>query len=299
MTLLSERPTWLSEDWPHYTGWRLPTVPPHPLDDPALLQSASPWDRFLYVLVRAQAGDFRYGDALVDLVLNELPRLGGSEVEALAGAILSVEELRRVFPLIGSEHSFSVSRVAKASYWIEFLEPMFGNRFDSELRPLFFSHFLEARELESGLEDAGPRNQYGERVRLRIRELRDAHPHVEFFLYGKPLHPEALLSELVSASEEDDEGLWEASASIANALFAFETLTGAPIRQTVFPNEAFGCIVSNEPVPSSPLRLLQLDPAGDLKVDRAQLTACVGALRKVDLTRFHPGQRYFFGHALR
>ena len=292
-----QRPRFLPRAWPGDTGWRLPPLLPYPLDDEALLGSEDPWDRYLFILTRAMQGDFGYADPLVDLFVHEEKRLLHSEIEILAGAILDHEHLRRLFPVIGTKRSFDMSRLARASYWLEFLDPMFGNRFDAELKGLFFSQFVEARDVEVELEYSGPRREYETRVRNRIQEIRAAHPGVQYFLYGEPLHPRLLLDELHEYAREDDEGLWEASASISNALRAFETLTGVPYPQVVFPNEAFGRIVDVKKLPGG-IKLLTPDPGGDMQVDRAALDRALAAFDRVDLDRYRPGQRTFFAHAV-
>lgn len=290
-------PRFLPRHWPGDTGWRLPPVLPYPVDDPALLAGDDPWGRYLFILTRAMQGDFGYADALVDLFLHEEERLRHSAIESLAGAILDHEHLRRLFPVIGTKRSFELSHLARASYWVEFLEPMFSNRFDSELKGLFFSQFVEARDVEVELEYSGPRREYETRVRNRIQEMRAACPGVQHFLYGEPLHPRLLLDELHEYACEDDEGLWEASASIANALWAFETLTGVAYPQVVFPNEAFGRTVEVKELPGG-LKLLTPDPGGDMQVDRSALNSAVAAFDRVDLERYRPGQRTFFGRAV-
>ena len=107
---------------------------------------------------------------------------------------------------------------------------MFSNRFDSELKGLSLQ-FVEARDVEVELEYSGPRRSTKRACAIGSR--RCAPPvGVQHFLYGEPLHPRLLLDELHEYAREDDEGLWEASASIANALWAFETLTGAATRRS-------------------------------------------------------------------
>ena len=46
------------------------------------------------------------------------------------------------------------------------------------------------------------------------------------------------------------------------------------------------------------LKLLRPDPGGDMQVDRGALDSAVAAFNRVDLDRYRPGQRTFFGHAV-
>lgn len=291
------RPRFLPRDWPEYTGWRLPPVTPHRLGEQSRRDSDDPWDRYLFVLARALEGDLGHGEVLVELVLGQLDHLRGSEVEALAGSILAHDHLRRLFPLIGTDRSFSVSLVAGASGWLDFAAAMFPNRFDTELRPLFFSGFVEARDADPELEFAGPRAEYDDRVRARMSALRAEHPGVDHFLHGQPLHPRLLLEELREYAALDDDGLWESSASIAEALQRFDTLTGAGYPQVVFPSEAFGGVILRETLPGG-LRRIQMDPTGDLRVDRDALRRALDRFERVDLSSYVPGRRTFHGFAV-
>ena len=44
--------------------------------------------------------------------------------------------------------------------------------------------------------------------------------------------------------------------------------------------------------------MLTPDPGGDMQVDRGALERAVAAFDRVDLDRYRPGQRTFFGHAV-
>src|SRR5262245_30496771 len=133
---MSARPRFLPAGWPDRTGWRLPVRPE---------RSDEPWGSYLEIVARAQVGDFSRSEALVDLALAHDEEL--DHVGELAGAIASHEQLRRLFPLVGTSRSFFASIVANESHWLDFAEACIANRFDTELRPLFFSEFLERRDV--------------------------------------------------------------------------------------------------------------------------------------------------------
>jgi hypothetical protein len=252
------RPRFLPEGWPDRTGWRLP-VRPERVD--------GPWGAFFDIVACAQLGDFSHGDALIQLARDHSEELHSSHVAELVGAIATQTQLRGMFDLIGTGRSFFVSVIANASHWLDFAEACIANRFDSELRPLFFSEFLEAYELpdRESIELAGPYVAYFDRVRARIAELRAQHPRCAYFAYGAPLHPATYVEHIRRFASLDDDGFWEASASISKALFRIETLTGA--------------------------RIAPVD-------DRAALTAVLAGLEQLDLSSYQPGRRTFHGFAV-
>ena len=65
--------------------------------------------------------------------------------------------------------------------------------------------------------------------------------------------------------------------------------------QSVWETQALGRIAREEELPGG-LKLITLDPGGDLRVDRDALNRAVAAFDQVDLERYRAGQRTFFGH---
>ncbi len=283
---MGTRPKFLPEDWPDRTGWRLP-VRPERVD--------GPWGRFLEIVAQAQLGDFSHGDELIELALAHEDEL--HHVGELAGAIATHEQLQRLFPLVGTNRSFFASVVANESHWLDFAEVCIANRFDTELRPLFFSEFLEPCNVpdRESLEYGSSRAEYMDRVRARIAELRARHPGVAHFAYGTPLHPRTYVEEMRGLAGLGDDELWEFSATISKALFRIETLTGVHLPVVVTANEAWGRVISNEPIPNSPLRAVRMDPDGALSIDRAAFVAALAALDEIDDAAYEPGLRYFHG----
>jgi hypothetical protein len=279
------RPRFLPEGWPDRTGWRLPVRPE---------RADEPWQTFLDIVVGAQLGDFSRGDELVELALAHDDEL--DHVSELTGAIATHEQLRRTWPMIGTRRSFAASIIANESHWLDFCDACIANRFDSELRPLFFSEFLERWDVpNSECLEYGP-GDYVDRVRARIAELRTRHAGLAHFAHGAPLHPRTYVEHARSFAGCSDDALWEASASISKTLFRLETLTGVHIPQVVTPNEAYGRVISDEQIPNSSLRAIRFDPDGALEIDRAAFVAALASLEEIELAAYEPGRRYFHGH---
>jgi hypothetical protein len=283
---MGERPRFLPAGWPERTGWRLPVRP---------AEVGEPWGSFLDIVARAQVGDFSRGDTLVELALSHGDEL--DHVAELAGAIASHAQLRRLFALVGTSRSFFVSVAANESHWLDFAEACIANRFDTELRPLFFSEFLERWHTpDDECLERGGHHGYLDRVRVRVAELRTRYPGVAHFAYGAPLHPRSYVELLASYAAAGDDELWEAAASISSWLFRLETLTGVRLPLAVTENEAYGRVISDAPIPGSPLRAIRFDPDGMISIERAAFVAALAALEEVELERFEPGRRYFCGH---
>lgn len=276
---LNDRPAFLGDNWLRpEQGYSYALAPPVDLMNERNLDSEDEWMKFLYIFEKAKVNDRTHLHLLPALIRQSRnPYLCGAALD-LIGAAGSEDLLEALIPFM-SNSVFDIRLDAYAastmSYRLMFIEPLLEarTRHLSTERGMIENSLSDMLEREASIicEPIGLSNtEYEKFVRDTAREV-EAMAGIDVPVFGgETLDLRNIITEIKMLTQDPD--IQEYAGILMGYLHRFEAITGFPCK-SLFDEEG------------NPLSL--------------SIRAIIETFEQEGfLSKFRPGQRYFFGHLL-
>jgi len=278
-----ERPEYVNEGWFRSSRVGIAIngpIPAHVRSDSALT-SSNLWERVVHVFLRAQTGDFRHAETLLDVVHQSTDwhlRDCAVHVFGLTAPSTVLTKLAQVFDHPASDARWEAydvaawtgdlglalalaSRRARVEDWRE------RERVEDAISEVLEPPIDDPELLESKLDN----ESFKQRVQDLIAGLQERHGKGTFIFGGEPLDAGKLMSRIADLARDEDEDVLPHGA-IGNLFDILEGMTGV------------SCVGWMD----HPLR-----------VDFAKVSQTLDTLKASGiLDKLEPGHRYFFGHRI-